>query len=375
MKQHNEIINSDLYLRSVGQLIGSSYTRLEKLRQLVYETYGNSSIENATKLNIFIDLASTLHGLYSEHNRVIIDNVTDVSSSIINMCGHYREFFRSTLGVDTRIFLVNSTNTCDLNIKFVGEYNRVFKDNKLGNAQTIKMINNNMKLLEILCPYLPAIYYIDSPAHFETSVIIAHIIEILNDPNPNLIISHDMYPLQLCTQYKWTSYLYPKKSRFGSNIEDTSWMIPVNDKLNFKYEFWNKFGQFRKLTEGTINRLYNISPINYSLYEAMTVFPERNLKAVLRPTHAISFIESIVGKEDIKILSEQFLNDSGLVSKYPVGIIDARYKALDVQYMLPYYRTSPEANNIKFLDLDDIPTVNSICAKYYANNPIDLQKL
>ena len=77
MKQHNEIINADLYLRSVSQVIGASYVRSNSLRQLVYETYGNSSISEATKLNIFIDLASVLHGLYSEHHRITIENVTD----------------------------------------------------------------------------------------------------------------------------------------------------------------------------------------------------------------------------------------------------------------------------------------------------------
>ena len=59
-----------------------------------------------------------------------------------------------------------------------------------------------MKLLKILCPYLPAIYYVDSEQNFEVAVIIAHIIETLNDPNPNLIISKDFYPIQLIVKYK-----------------------------------------------------------------------------------------------------------------------------------------------------------------------------
>ena len=194
---------------SIANVIYGAYTRHEVLRKLVYETYGNSSIAEATKLNVFVDINSIIHALYSEHNRIVFDNITDISSLIINLCAHYRVFFRN-LGVDTRFFLINSLNTCDINCKFIAEYNYNFK-RKVQVTQTTGIINNNMMLLKILCPYLPAIYYIDTEQQFEVSVIIAHIIEMLNDPNPNLIISKDMYPLQLVTKYKWTSYLCPKK--------------------------------------------------------------------------------------------------------------------------------------------------------------------
>ena len=373
MKEHSQIVD-DNYTRSVNQYIGVNYTRLNTLRELVYQTYGNSSIQDATKLNIFVDLASVLHGLYSEHNRVTTENITDISASIINLCAHYRGFFRNDLGVDTRIFLINSTNTCDINRKFVADYNADLI-RKMGVTQTIKMIESNMKLLEILCPYLPAIYYIDSPQHFETSVIIAHIIETLKDENPNLIISHDMYPLQLCAQYKWTSYLYPKKTREANGFIDTSWMLPVNDKPNFKEEFWKAYAAHRNLSPGIYQLVSQISPINYPLLISLVSFPERSLKAVMHIATAMRFITNIAGTADIKVQSAQFMGDPQYTNSYPVGNIDARYKAMDVQYMLPYYRSSPEAMNIKMLDLNDPGAVNTIVSKYYANNPIDLMKL
>jgi hypothetical protein len=375
MKQHNRII-SDTYTISANQCIGMSYTRKEKLRELVYNTYGNSSIATANKLNIFVDLYSVLHGLYSENNRIVIDNVTDISSSIINLCAHYRSFFRDpSLGVDTRIFLINSTNTCSINRKFVGEYNSTFF-RKTQVTDSYKLIRNNMKLLNILCPYLPAIYYIESEQQYETSVIIAYLIEMLNDSNPNLIISHDMYPLQLCTQYKWTSYLYPKKIKDAKGeLTDISWMIPVNDKDNFRYEFWNNFAKHRKLSEKTVEKLYTISPINYHLLISMHLFPERNLRSILDISNIIKFISHIAGDQDIKIQPMQFITDNELAYKYPVAAIESRYKAMDVQYMLPFYKSSPEAKNIRLLDLNDIATVNTIVSKYYANNPIDLQHL
>ena len=73
MKQHNEIINNDNYTLLASQIIYGAYVKKAKLRELVYNTYGNSSIADATKLNIYIDLTSILHALYSEHNRIIIE--------------------------------------------------------------------------------------------------------------------------------------------------------------------------------------------------------------------------------------------------------------------------------------------------------------
>ena len=359
----------DDYTFNLNSVMFGAYVKLDRLAGLVYETYGNSSIATATMLNVFVDINSIIHPLYSKQNRVTVENITDISSNIINLCGHYRNFFRSNLSVDTRFFLINSTNTCDINRKFVAEYNVDFLE-KTATTQTLKLIDNNMKLLKVLCPYLPAIYYIDSEQQFETAVIIANIIEILNDNTPNLIISHDMYPLQLCTEYKWTSYLYPKKNRVGNQSEDVSWMIPVNDKETFREVFWMNYCIHRK---ANLDIFMRISPVNYPLVLALAGIPERGLKRVMQNATIVKFIESIVGGEDIKITPAQLSHDSEFGNNLPM--IDARYKVSDVQYMLQYYKNSPEASNISLLDLNDPATVSNIVSKYYANNPIDLQKL
>ena len=199
------------------------------------------------------------------------------------------------------------------------------------------------------------------------------VLEMLNDENPNLIISHDMYPLQLCAQYKWTSYLYPYKTRNRdtNSSDDLSWMIPVNDKPNFREEFWTNYARARKLQGSS---LYKISPINYPLLVAMVMMPERELNAILRIPKAVDKIYSVVGSEDIRIDQSQLENNPAFTD-IPYAQIAARYKVLDVQYMLPFYRVTPEASQINFLDLDNIAAVNNIVSKYYANNPIDLFKL
>lgn len=346
--------------------IYGSYVKIDRLAKLVFETYSNSSIATATKLNIFIDINSVIHALYSEHNRIQYTSITDLSSGIINMCAHYRSYFR-TLGVDTRFFLINSMNGHSISKKVFPDYNNIFLA-KCSITKSNKVISNNMNLLKILCPYLPGIYYIESVEQFDVGVIMAHIIETMGNTIPNLIISKDLYTVQLTALYPYTSYLRPVKTKGA----DSSWMLPINEKANFRQEFWDKIAITRKIS---IKGLYDISPVNFALFMALTKFPERSMASVTSPSNAVKFISSIVGSEDIKITSNQFMQNIDLASVFPVADIDARYKVLDIQYLLSYYRNSPEAKEMKFLDLEDSATVNRISARYYANNPLDLQRL
>ena len=83
-------------------------------------------------------------------------------------------------------------------------------------------------------------------------------------------------------------------------------------------------------------------------------------------------IESIVGSEDIRITLSQLYHDSKIMSVLPVPIVEARYNALDVQYMINYYEADIESKEIKFENLRDDGTLNMINAKYFDKNPIDM---
>lgn len=385
MSQHDDNIN-DLRQINLSSVIYGNYTRLEVLEKLVYNTYGNSSIATATKLNVFIDITSVIHALYSEHNRVVYNNITDVSAGILNMCAHYRGFFRHNLGVDTKFFLINSLNTCSLNTKFIATYNQSFA-NKSKMTQTKSLIDNNMTLLKVLCPYIPGVYYIDSVDNYETSVIMAYLIEMLNEKVPNLIISHDIYPMQLTALYPYTSYLYPNKTRNKIGTDDTSWMLPINEKPGYRELFWSYFCSTsrgssrtedgRRMYASTIkpDKLINLSPLNMPLVLAMNGYPGRYISRLYSIPKVKQFIEALVGSEDIKIDSSMYMNNEQLSNTFAVAQIDAIYKTLDVTYALPFYRNSPDAKNIKLVDLEDAPTVNMICSKYYANNPINIFNL
>lgn len=352
---------------SVENIIYGSFVKMAVLKDLTINTFGGTSIADATELNIFIDLYSVLKSIFSEHYRTDIQDYTAITSGIINMCSHYRSFYR-TLSVNTRFFLIATLNTCDINRKFVAEYNKKFlKKSEIEMFQ--KVVMDNFDLLELICPYLPDIHFIRSPRNYEASVIIAYLIgDVIRSRTPNLIISKDFYPLQLCSEYPYTALLYPIK-KFG---QDGSVMIPIYDKRTYRFEFWKLFSSIRKLA---LEELLNIDPVNFPLLCALNRFPERDLSAILNIQSAISVIYNFAGSERIKINPEQFYTDSGLLSKIPIEKVISRYKTLDIDFMLPYYRNDPESRMIKLDNLKDPATLNMINSKFFAHNPLELNKL
>lgn len=352
---------------SVENIIYGSFVKYDRLQQQVFNTFSNTSIAAATELNIFIDLYSVLKSLFSEHYRTDISDYTAMTSGVINMCSHYRAFFRR-LSVNTKFYLVFSFNTCDINRKFIAGYNEEF----LRKSQ-IKIFNDlamtNFELLELLCPYLPDIFFIKSPRNYESSIIIANLIEMINDGNPNLIISKDIYPLQLCYLYPYTSYLYPIKRRGGI---DESVMIPIFEKNSFRYEFWDLISKIRKFD---LNSIVDISPVNFPLFSALNRFPERHITGITNVVSVRNIVQKIVGNENIKIVPQQLYEDEEISSKIQVSLIESRLKALDIQYILPYYKNDPESKSIQLQNLRDDAAVNMINAKFFSHNIIDLNKL
>lgn len=109
----------------VETILYGSFVKMDRMQQLTVNTFSNTSIASATNLNIFIDLYSVLKSIFSESYRTDISDYTSITSGIVNMCSHYRTFFKR-LSVRTKFYLIYSFNTCDINRKFVAGYNQKF---------------------------------------------------------------------------------------------------------------------------------------------------------------------------------------------------------------------------------------------------------
>jgi hypothetical protein len=280
------------------------------------------------------------------------------------MCAHYRSFFKR-LGVTTKIFLVFSYNVCDINRKFVAGYNDKFYW-KMQNETIKSMVELNCNLLETICPFLPNIHFVQT--NFESSVLIDYLIKT-GDGNPNLIISKDIYPMQLTTLHPMTGFIKPRKL----NGEDVSVGVSPRESVNHVDDFWNVFCSSRGSTSYLSRASIWIHPVNFAMLAAMNRFPERGLKLVMNSTNANKAIFTVVGKEPIKVSTESVAQFGG--KTFQTQIVDARFKALDVEFCRELFNNSVESKMIKLIDLNDPASVNAICAEYFSNNPVDLSKL
>jgi hypothetical protein len=200
--------------------------------------------------------------------------------------------------------------------------------------------------MNILCPYLPDIFFIRSVRNYETSVIISHIIEKhFNNNIPNIIISKELYPVQLCKLHPYTAFLKPMKSK----DEDVSLMVPIREKKEFIYYFWKFIADDRKMTDDQfLNTFDIISPINYPLVMALTGYKERGIfGAYCQLKKAISLIYDMIEDADIKITPQQLYSNEYFIKNFPVNIIESRMNVLDVSFMRSYYDNDPESKSIK----------------------------
>lgn len=336
------------------------FVKYHRLDQLIPYAFTGSTSNN---LNIFIDIYGIYRGMFSRSYKTDISDYTSFTSMLINMCIHYRTYFKM-LGVSTTIYLISSYNISEINTKFVADYNKTFRD-KLNNKMIRDMVEQNVELLKIICPYLPNIHFVHS--EFESSVSMLHIIN-KNVGTPNLIISSDLYPIQLTNICPDTAYLKPKKS-MGEDVSD---IVCPNSHLEHEKTFWRGICQEKE--DFTLNESkVLISSRNYVLLAALNRFTDRNLKAIVNFNRANSILKNIVGFENVKIYPITLNTlDINVLGNVPVQTVDSRFKVLDVEYQYELYLESVEPLLLQFDNLSDPDAINIINDTYFSKNPINI---
>lgn len=344
---------------SVEQLINMNYVKYSKLTEIINSAFVGSKAEI---LNIYVDLYSILKPLYNSNCE--ISDYSMVTSCIINMCAHYRDFFYRRFGVNTKIFLVYSENCNFVNKQFYPEYNKKNEELFKSNAMIYDMIKNNMEILEILCPYLPDIHFVKGT--FETGAIIYDIIcrNELVDNSPHMIITKDVYNYQLVPTRDNIIILRPKKF----NGQDDSYYInQVNLLDTYLRERKCEYRPKVLLMPGLLSLIMSLSSI-----------PDRNIKSLLNITSTLKSLEKAIF--DYKILNGHNSNID-LVHKNIDNLkissvsLEFRFKAIDIVFQQSVYMNTPECKSITFVNLDDPETVKEINNKYFINNPLDLERL
>lgn len=348
----------------IEQLLGSNFIKYDRLSKLVDECIQT----NATTVNIYIDLYSVFKPLYGHTLEYDIKDYSILTSCIINMCAHYRAFFKKSCGVDSNIYLVYSKNIPIFNKQLYYGYNSHNESKYMANSLVDEMIQYNIKLLQLLGDYLPSIYTVLGT--FETGTIIYDLI-CRNEcvvHLPNFIITRDMYNYQIIPANKDIIILRPKKN----NAIDNSYYINNSNLLSV----------YIKDRESSINitEFANLSPAILSLLMSLTAVKERNIKTIMSLSQANKLIQGGLSKNtlfngynSIPSIIWNGLNTDKL--KISFSEFELRYKAIDIIYQQSVYMNTPEAKSLKFLDLNDVNTLHQINNQYFTNNPLDLENL
>lgn len=330
---------------SISRLINYNKIRHNRLIDLVNIEYCNSG---ADVINLYIDLNSLLRSIYGQD--IAIEDYLELTSSIINLCGFYRSFFRRYYDVHTRIYIVYSNNTPPDNITIYPEYNSKNKKMIDANKYVTSYIAKTLNLLDTICPYIPDVQFcID---YCETGVIIQYLKE-LQTKNfiPNIVLSRDPYNFQLVDDN--TKVLVPYKERdVSGNIVDSSYFATLQNAIYF-YCLKNK----------------SILPVEYSdingyylpLFMAISRCPQRNIKSINKITKALNMLRDIDLANKVK--SDVLLQN--------------RYYVCDIRQQLETYRISPSKHIItaEISNLYNKEEIQNLNNKYFSKYPLELESL
>lgn len=353
---------------TIDGIINRYLVRYSRLSGAIPYAFQNCS---ADKLNIYVDLYGLYRTIYSRSYRTNITNYLEFTSSVVKLCGHYREFFKRCR-IRTKIFLVSSFNTPECIKSMLPEYNKTM-DDKRQNKVIADMMDFNFSLLDLICPYLPDIFFIKT--EFESSVIMY---EIMNrEQSPSLIISTDLYPIQLCSLVPNTALIWPRWSRNGrGEMEDISPICPPYDHSEFIKSFFYVIHRTNGKTTSEKNGGL-VTPSNFMLLEALNQFKDRDLKVILNVTQASKIINKVTTSTGAdKLFPADLMNElNGHIDNSIFELIQTRYRALDLNWQYQIFKNSPENYALHYENLTDPDALDKINSKYFAKNPLDLIRL
>ena len=340
-----------------GRIINTNLVKYDVLSNLISTAYAKC---NKDTILIYIDVYSIIKSLFNDS--VVIDDYSILSSCIINMCAHYRQFFKN-INVRTYFFIVYSDNCPQANSLICSEYNSGVSYMFKSNEKMYDAITKDLGLLQVLCPYLPDIAFIKRD--MESSVCIYDIMckyDIKNE-FAHMVISKDDYVIPLVDMKPDTIILRPKKQ----NQQDLSYYIDASNAMTI-------FLQNKKVKQTDTF----ISPGLLSVIYTCNGLKCRSLKSLYNITNTLSILSKaislggIVNNHSSSLAALTFFSN-----KTPITILQNRFAVIDIQHQHKLYMMSALNTNYsnEIINMQDPDSVKHINDKYYKNNPLDLERL
>lgn len=342
---------------SIEQIVMSYAIKYNTLWNFIRAKFIGSKYAQCDRLNFFIDLDRIF---YSINKEVMAGDQFAISASILNLCAHYKSFFRRGYSTEIKIYLVSSTKQYPLNKIHLKDYSY-----RTGNVPDSNIVSVNKNLLTTIVPYLDNIEYVTT--EHESALMIMDILKYHSEDIPSIILTKDIFNWQLVNaEPEKVSILYPKKY----NGDDCSFLV----------DYTNIIPSYMAIRKNQYDPNRNISPSLYPLLLALSRVPERNIKSFASLPKAIKIIQNgidnfiingDIGFNRIPFTMEQLLSNT----KLDPFVAKLRYEAINILSQYQALEFTHANRYEKGVTLTDQQGVEEISAKYYRNSPVDFPSL
>lgn len=354
----------------VAEILYGSYIRYDRMYGMTQFAFAGTNLPK--EVNVYIDVYSILKSLYK---RGLNFNITDsyvIASCMINLAIHIRAYFLSRHQSHAKVHIIYGgtrlQKTCiNYNIKNIIEED--------SNYVLKSMIDDNLNIMSILCPYLYDIFCIvDWNQEFIT--LASSIIDCYSDNSVNIIYSRDPMSYQLVAFEPYTFLYRPKKTK----TEDISFVVTKSTLYNAY-----RYGELGIETKYDTN----INVQLFSLYLAIAGVQSRNLRSIRNGQVSIKILEKSI--TDMIILNgynsslantpelfKSIFNNAKISPKLDYYEIFSRYITIDLPLQKSIYNQTPqciEMLNSVHQNLYDPQTVRNINDRYFQRYPLDLNRV
>lgn len=343
----------------IQAVLYNQFIKYDQLNLLVEKEFNGCDVKI---VNVFIDLYSFLMPLYRCYN---VSNFLNITSCIVNMAIHYRNYFKR-FGVYSNIFLLYSPTMGITNTKHLPQFNHKHTERILNNIQIFNAVNQNLGLLGTIAPYLPDIFF--KIGSVETSVMAYDIMRKLESRGinfPNIFVSSSQSSFQIPATYPRCVLFYKKKDK--NNI-DLSFSTNNLDCLDY-------------YIRETKNK-YDIDSPKKSKwmtgYMILTGIPKRDISALFNYKISLKILLGIEKSYDVINPKSIYNFISKNYPRYKISPeeLESRYKCIDLNYQLEEYRMLPESKEESYLNqMNNFDELLHINDKYFRDNPMLLDKL
>ena len=361
MHQHDK--NYDHMEIEIAPILYSRFIKYEKLDQLIRK---NILEYKDNELIVFIDMYTMLLPLFrSTYN---FRNELDITSCVINMALHYRNYFKR-YGKYAHIFIIYSPTMGRSNVKYIPSYNFRNINVMLNNKSIYDAVNNNTNLIGLITPYLNDIYF--KLGSSEVSVIAFDIISQLASrgfQKKVVMISASHIAFQLINVVPDMIFIYKKRNK---NNDDLSVVVTPDNAIHLAV---------MESKNHDISNLGNLPSTWLSPFFTLCGLPQRSIKMMFRYNKAIEILSKLENAYRIITPESLFsaISEDESIKKDPrlLEQIMFRYKCLDLVFQLAEYRMLPESKEKSYMrQVSDFGQLININNTYFQSNPINLQLL